>query len=385
MEESEDDLEDELYDCDMRARKFDRETKFKKRLSTYPTQEQVDDMIDQNIEIETNKRMRSVNVNPWTLRFKEKIMEQQFSQLREDMFKSNMLCCFIIWLFIVACQCAITSMDAVVVAFLGITSLILTSTTILVMAEEFKFLPEFLKRISSTLVHDRTRRTGFICFVIILMAITSSISLVTMDEEPTTGNSSVGTNTRSVTSLSVTQQSPEVYYVKNITDTKEIIVNLSLTAKVNRNLTINGAASQICSEECIRNWLENIDITNLITDKRNNVTNHTSNVIILNNKLTRYSRSLKLSENFKSSTIERAFRRAIRPKRETSPDNSESDIVTHPEYIVFTWVLCLIALATALKLYYLIKLFLAVAMLIVYFILIQVPYNEFFDKTTEEK
>lgn len=357
----------------------------KKRLSTYPTQEQVDDMIDQNIEIETNKRMRSVNVNPWTLRFKEKIMEQQFSQLREDMFKSNMLCCFIIWLFIVACQCAITSMDAVVVAFLGITSLILTSTTILVMAEEFKFLPEFLKRISSTLVHDRTRRTGFICFVIILMAITSSISLVTMDEEPTTGNSSVGTNTRSVTSLSVTQQSPEVYYVKNITDTKEIIVNLSLTAKVNRNLTINGAASQICSEECIRNWLENIDITNLITDKRNNVTNHTSNVIILNNKLTRYSRSLKLSENFKSSTIERAFRRAIRPKRETSPDNSESDIVTHPEYIVFTWVLCLIALATALKLYYLIKLFLAVAMLIVYFILIQVPYNEFFDKTTEEK
>lgn len=28
----------------------------------------------------------------------------QFCQLREDMFKSNMLCCFFIWLFVVACQ-----------------------------------------------------------------------------------------------------------------------------------------------------------------------------------------------------------------------------------------------------------------------------------------
>lgn len=47
----------------------------------------------------------------------------------------------------------------------------------------------------------------------------------------------------------------------------------------------------------------------------------------------------------------------------------------HPEYIVFTWVLCLIALATALKLYYLIKLFLAIAMISVYTILIMIPYN----------
>lgn len=69
--------------------------------------EQIDDIIDHTIEIEHNKRMRSANVNPWTLRFKDKTMERQFSQLREDMFKSNMLCCFIIWLFIVAVQLSI--------------------------------------------------------------------------------------------------------------------------------------------------------------------------------------------------------------------------------------------------------------------------------------
>lgn len=69
--------------------------------------DQMEDIIDHSIEIEHNKRMRSANVNPWTLRFKDKTMERQFSQLREDMFKSNMLCCFIIWLFIVAVQMSI--------------------------------------------------------------------------------------------------------------------------------------------------------------------------------------------------------------------------------------------------------------------------------------
>lgn len=69
--------------------------------------ESMEDVIDHSIEIEHNRRMRSANVNPWTLRFKDKTMEHQFSQLREDMFKSNMLCCFIIWLFIVAVQVAI--------------------------------------------------------------------------------------------------------------------------------------------------------------------------------------------------------------------------------------------------------------------------------------
>lgn len=51
----------------------------------------------------------------------------------------------------------------------------------------------------------------------------------------------------------------------------------------------------------------------------------------------------------------------------------------HPEYIIFTWVLCLIALATALKLYYLIKTFLAIIMVALYTILILVPFDLVFN------
>lgn len=40
----------------------------------------VDDILDHSIEIESNKRMRSANVNPWTLRFKDDKMEKKVRQ-----------------------------------------------------------------------------------------------------------------------------------------------------------------------------------------------------------------------------------------------------------------------------------------------------------------
>lgn len=41
--------------------------------------EKVDEIIDHSIEIESNKRMRSANVNAWTLRFIDKTMEKEVS------------------------------------------------------------------------------------------------------------------------------------------------------------------------------------------------------------------------------------------------------------------------------------------------------------------
>lgn len=58
------------------------EGKYKKRGSTFQSpSEQVDEIIDHSIEIESNKRMRNANVNPWTLRFIDKEMEHHVSIL----------------------------------------------------------------------------------------------------------------------------------------------------------------------------------------------------------------------------------------------------------------------------------------------------------------
>lgn len=53
---------------------------------------------------------------------------------------------------------------------------------------------------------------------------------------------------------------------------------------------------------------------------------------------------------------------------------SKSGDCVQPEYLVFTWVLCLIALATTLKLYFLVKTFLAFAMVAVYTVLTFVSF-----------
>lgn len=59
------------------------------------------------------------------------------------------------------------------------------------------------------------------------------------------------------------------------------------------------------------------------------------------------------------------------------PDPSLSTC-NEPEYVVFTWVLCLIALATALKLYYLVKTFMALGMVTIFCILILVVFDDVF-------
>lgn len=73
----EDDVEPISY-----KQKYDTiDQKYRKRNSTFVNAtEKVDDIIDHSIEIESNKRMRSANVNPWTLRFIDQNMETEVSK-----------------------------------------------------------------------------------------------------------------------------------------------------------------------------------------------------------------------------------------------------------------------------------------------------------------
>lgn len=373
-----------------------------KKGSNYPlsTTEQVDDIIDHSIEIASNKRMRSANVNPWSLRFKDKNMERQFSQLREDMFKSNMLCCFIIWIFIVACQLAITpEYTPVVIACLSVATILLVSTSVLVMAEEFQQFPTFLQRISSTLVHNRRSRTAFICGVIVLMSCASSASLIF-------GSSYFQNENDSKSTLQLQTNGPiiisGVNFIKNkheSVETQEIDINVSLKAtihKQNHNITI----AEDCNKTNCSNSVDVIKqinisaLNNIITDLLTNVTNSdlVQNCSNGECQLMRTTRDLegKLSKfitetNLNQVNIERVNASVKRNLMIRGKDKEKEMVYVcmHAGYIVFTWVLCLIALATALKLYYLIKTFLAVVMVTVYAVLILVPYKEVFNYKLE--
>lgn len=102
---------------------------------------EVADEFNDHIQINSNKQMRIEYLQPWSLKFKDSTQETKYCQLREDMFRSNMLCVFIVWVFIVLCQAIIIPSCTVLIICLGVSTVLLTGGCLLVMAEEFSTLP----------------------------------------------------------------------------------------------------------------------------------------------------------------------------------------------------------------------------------------------------
>lgn len=309
----------------------------------------MDEFIDQNIQINTNKEMREQYLNMWTLKFKDSVQETKFCQLREDMFRSNMLCVFVVWIFIVLIQAIIIPQCTVLVVCLAVSTFLLTSGSILVMAEEFDQLPRILQRSSATLVHHRNRRTIFVCVVVILMATASTIGLMLCPLNRTTCTDCNGDYT-------VFRDITPAYQTSDI--------NLNVFLTVHHNITIN-------SDLPI-----NVELTNSSSPSMN-VEKNKRSLIDFENK----------TENLVLNTTK--FNFINLPVGDQTEANytvvtSDESSCAHPEYVVFTWVLCLIALATALKLYYLVKTFMAIAMVGTYALLIIVVFPDVFSSSDLE-
>lgn len=278
--------------------------------------------------------MREQYLNMWTLKFKDSVQETKFCQLREDMFRSNMLCVFVVWIFIVLIQAIIIPQCTVLVVCLAVSTFLLTSGSILVMAEEFEGLPRILQKSSATLVHHRNRRTIFVCVVVILMATASTIGLMLCPLNRTTCTNCEG-------DYNVFREITPAYQTSDI--------NLNVFLTVHHNITINSD--------------QPIDIRNQSKRSLTELENKTGNFLL--NSILNVPVGDLIDANY---TIE-------------SEDESPC---AHPEYVVFTWVLCLIALATALKLYYLVKTFMAIAMVGTYALLIIVVFPDVFSSSDLE-
>lgn len=329
---------------------------------TIVSSEEVDEIIDQNIQINSNKQMRMEYLYTWTLKFKDSSQEGTFCQLREDMFRSNMLCVFVVWIFIVLCQVMIIPKCTVLIVSLSITSFLLTIGCVLVMAEEFSSLPTFLQKSSSTLVHDRKRRTVFVCVTIILMSAASSMGLVMCD-----------LNESTPTAATLTKQ-PTIAYLQSDGTRQEIQLNLTVTATINQNVILNS------------HKIVNLDLETLLSEQNrtlNDLSEQELTLYGLTNAQIKPSESKESSSmnvSWENTTLEYELKKKPTHVHPTNAAQLASNSVcVHPEYVVFTWVLCLISLATALKLYYLVKTFMAINMVACYSILILLVFDEAFD------
>ncbi|CAH2069032.1 unnamed protein product, partial [Iphiclides podalirius] len=216
-----------------------------------------DDIINHSIEVSSNRRMRSDNMRSWSLRFRRPSLEQRFAKQDERTFKSNVMCCLVLWLFILAVQYVIHYNCWRLVATLGAMSIPLALSFGAVMAEEFPHAAPRLARLSAALSRTRLRRNLHICCFVTIMSISSTTKLY------------------------------------------------------------------ICPPS-FRNATGNIARQN-----------------------------------------------------STATDRERIGECYRPEYVVFTWILCMVALTSILKLYYLIKTLLAIINVAIYSVLLLIYYNEY--------
>ncbi|XP_017122202.1 adenylyl cyclase 78C isoform X2 [Drosophila elegans] len=334
------------------------DTKEDHRVSVAVLDEEIDEFIEQNIQINSNKEIRREYLNPWTLKFKDKSQEQKFCQLREDMFRSNMLCVFVIWIFMVLCQVIIIPRCTRLIICLSVGTIVLTFCCVLVMAEEFPGLPRCLKTNSAKLVHQRQRRTLFICGVIVSMCMLSAIGLVLCPSSTYIGTVDEHSRFLRMSSL---------YSNTSLEREKEYKLNVYLSATIHHNITIStptsGAAASLVditsgpSDELVRSTLVNALSMNLTPPRDHFEQSHRPYT------LTTSGHSVSLNN------LSYGDFAGVRSSTDVEGD------CTHPEYLVFTWVLCLVSLATALKLYYLVKALMALGMVAFYTALIILKFS----------
>ncbi|KAK0083227.1 hypothetical protein PV325_009156 [Microctonus aethiopoides] len=340
-------------------------------------------------ETPSNKRMRLANINAWTLRYNDDSLEAKFGQLRENMFKSNMTCCFVIWLFIAICQAVIVPDCIALSASLLFTTAALVICSILVMAEEFKNLPQFLQHASSMLVHNKLYRTIFICGLISLMAITSVMGILVCpsvnyysSENPIMDRLIMSNNNHTAKELS--RNNIEMTTTSGILD--KFIVSFLAAALVNdrRENQVNESLS--IHNQSIGSEVNNFGMKLNQNDDKN-IENNSKNLYESGRhfkakrhrrKFTRQENNFKLRKIFSILNNNEDFNMK-------SVLNLESKSCLQAEYIIFTWILCLIALASALKLYYLVKCALASIIVFMYAALIIIGCQELFQTADEDE
>ncbi|XP_064480130.1 adenylate cyclase type 8-like isoform X2 [Ornithodoros turicata] len=138
---------------------------------TASVSEDVNELIDHEIEIEGNKKMGRENVSLFTLAFKCRLTEIQFQQhqVHDTVFRSNMTCAFIAWLFIIICQGVMLPKSLFMAISYPIVSLLLIVIVIAAVGSECSWSPSRLTLISRTLEEECFWRNVIICTTLALI------------------------------------------------------------------------------------------------------------------------------------------------------------------------------------------------------------------------
>ncbi|KAH9634449.1 hypothetical protein HF086_008283 [Spodoptera exigua] len=158
---------------------YDANTSYEDLAQDVPPMSEVEesDIINHLLATNPMQRMRLQFMYGWSLRFNRPTIEAQFGRLDEETFKSNIMCCFVLWLFVVAVQILVYYNCPTLIVVLAVMTVPLTLSFALVMLEEFTCVPMALYRLSVHFNKMRSFKIVHICCFITVMTITSTVKL----------------------------------------------------------------------------------------------------------------------------------------------------------------------------------------------------------------
>ncbi|XP_034383026.1 adenylate cyclase type 8 [Cyclopterus lumpus] len=141
------------------------------------TSKEINKRIKHAIEVQSSERMHREHITPLTLVFKDAHIEDKFSQMRDEMFNSNLVCSFIMLLFLMAVQALIPAprLFPAVIHF-SVFLLVYMLLLMLALAEEFRCSPSLLQYLCCWIHENNSARN-----LLTLTAIVLNFGLVSVD------------------------------------------------------------------------------------------------------------------------------------------------------------------------------------------------------------
>uniref|UniRef100_UPI0035900FC4 adenylate cyclase type 8 n=1 Tax=Myxine glutinosa TaxID=7769 RepID=UPI0035900FC4 len=140
------------------------------------TSDEVNRRIELAIDIRSGDKLRQEHIQRFTLAFKEPTVELKYCQMRDEVFKTNLVCAFIIHAFVLAVHCVVPPADVVgSAALFSVLSLLFVVLLCLTMAEEYKCLPVVIRRLCCH-VHEFHLARNIVCSSAVLLNFIAAIS-----------------------------------------------------------------------------------------------------------------------------------------------------------------------------------------------------------------
>ncbi|XP_072218119.1 adenylate cyclase type 8 [Leuresthes tenuis] len=141
------------------------------------TSREVNKRIKHAIEVRSSERMRKEHITPLSLVFKDSHIEDKFSQIRDEMFNSNMVCSFIVLNFLMAAQTVIPAPRQYPAVLQFSVFLIPYMLLLLIaLAEEFRWTPAALQHFCCWIHENNSARN-----LLTLTAIVINFGLTSTD------------------------------------------------------------------------------------------------------------------------------------------------------------------------------------------------------------